>query len=205
LLGLVGLPDQIRPEAHEAVETLRASDKRVAMLTGDSRTVAEWVAARLGITEVYAEVLPDQKVAAVTRLQADGSRVAMVGDGVNDAPALVQADVGLAIGSGTDVAISSADVLLAAGDPRGVPAMIRLSAASYRIMRQNLAWAVGYNAIAIPLAAGAAAGLGVVVGPAVAAALMSISTIIVALNAQTLRFRRTFPRSAPGQEPRTDE
>jgi Cu2+-exporting ATPase len=157
------------------------------MLTGDSREVALSVAARLGITEVFAEVLPGQKSSTVAALQKDGSRVAMVGDGVNDAPALTQADVGIAIGAGTDVAIESAGIVLASSDPRGVARIIVLSRATYRKMQQNLAWATGYNVIAIPLAAGVTSGLGFVVSPALGAVLMSVSTIVVALNAQLLR------------------
>jgi Cu2+-exporting ATPase len=157
------------------------------MLTGDSREVAMSVAGELGITEVFAEVLPGQKSSTVAALQEDGSRVAMVGDGVNDAPALAQADVGIAIGAGTDVAIESAGIVLASSDPRGVARIIVLSRATYRKMQQNLAWATGYNVIAIPLAAGVTSGLGFVVSPALGAVLMSVSTIVVALNAQLLR------------------
>jgi Cu2+-exporting ATPase len=157
------------------------------MLTGDARAVADAVAAELGIEEVFAEVLPGDKSGIVSRLQADGSRVAMVGDGVNDAPALARADVGIAIGAGTDVAIESAGVVLASSDPRGVAKVITLSAATYRKMLQNLGWATGYNVIALPLAAGVAIGLGIVVSPAFGAVLMSVSTVVVALNAQLLR------------------
>jgi len=187
VLGLIALADVVRPESREAVRSLRDRGVRVAMLTGDSRAVAEAVAAELGIDEVFAEVLPGDKSGTVERLQSDGSRVAMVGDGVNDAPALAQADVGIAIGAGTDVAIESAGVVLASSDPRGVADVITLSRATYRKMLQNLAWATGYNVIALPLAAGVAIGLGVVVSPAFGAVLMSISTIVVALNAQLLR------------------
>src|SRR5918996_4632541 len=155
------------------------------MITGDARQVA--VGAELGIDEVFAEVLPEDKDKAVVELQARGLRVAMVGDGVNDAPALARADVGLAIGAGTDVAIESAGIVLASDDPRGVVAVRRLSAASYRKMIQNLWWAAGYNVAAIPLAAGVLAWAGLTLPPAVGAILMSGSTIVVALNAQTLR------------------
>jgi Cu2+-exporting ATPase len=160
---------------------------RVAMITGDARQVAESVGARLGIDEVFAEVLPEDKDAAVRSLQDRGSTVAMVGDGVNDAPALARADVGIAIGAGTDVAIESAGVVLASSDPRGVIGVIRLSRASWRKMVQNLAWGAGYNVFAIPLAAGVLAFAGVTLSPAVGAVLMSLSTIVVALNAQLLR------------------
>jgi len=187
VLGLIALADVIRPESLEAVRKLRDRGVRVAMLTGDSREVGEAVAHQLGIDEVYAEVLPGDKSSAVAQLQHDGSRVAMVGDGVNDAPALAQADVGIAIGAGTDVAIESAGIVLASSDPRGVAQVIALSRVTYRKMRQNLAWATGYNVIALPLAAGVASGIGVVVSPAFGAVLMSVSTIVVAVNAQLLR------------------
>lgn len=185
--GAVMLADVIRSESKEAVATLQQMGKRVAMLTGDSEGVAAWVAGQLGITEYFAEVLPENKAATVKQLQADGSRVAMVGDGVNDAPALVQADIGIAIGAGTDVAIESAGIVLASSDPRGVAKVIALSKATYRKMLQNLAWATGYNALAIPLAAGVTATFGFVLSPAIGAVLMTLSTIIVALNAQLLR------------------
>lgn len=185
--GAIMLADVIRQESREAVATLQASGVRVAILTGDSKGVAAWVAKELGVTEYFAEVLPENKAATVKQLQADGSRVAMVGDGVNDAPALTQADIGIAIGAGTDVAIESAGIVLASSDPRGVAKIVNLSRATYRKMLQNLAWATGYNAIAIPLAAGATAGFGFVLSPAIGAVLMSLSTIIVALNAQLLR------------------
>ncbi|WP_426521193.1 heavy metal translocating P-type ATPase [Diaminobutyricibacter sp. McL0618] len=187
VVGLIALADVVRPESVEAVKTLRARGVRVAMLTGDSWDVGNAVARQLGIDEVFAEVLPGDKSGAVAQLQRDGSRVAMVGDGVNDAPALAQADVGIAIGAGTDVAIESAGIVLASSDPRGVAKVIRLSRATYRKMLQNLAWATGYNVIAIPLAAGVTIGLGFVVSPALGAVLMSGSTIVVALNAQLLR------------------
>ncbi|SEI15756.1 MULTISPECIES: heavy metal translocating P-type ATPase [unclassified Leifsonia] len=185
--GMIALADVIRPESREAVRTLRERGVRVAMLTGDSRAVADAVARELGIDEVFAEVLPGDKSGTVARLQSDGSRVAMVGDGVNDAPALAQADVGIAIGAGTDVAIESAGVVLASSDPRGASAVIALSRATYRKMLQNLAWATGYNVVALPLAAGVAIGLGLLVSPAVGAVLMSVSTVVVAVNAQLLR------------------
>jgi Cu2+-exporting ATPase len=187
VLGLVSLSDVIRPESAEAVSALQASGVRVVMLTGDSRGVAQWVGGQLGITELFTDVLPGDKAAVVARLQQGGTRVAMVGDGVNDAPALTQADVGIAIGAGTDVAIESAGIVLASSDPRGVLAALRLSRATYRKMQQNLFWATGYNAVGIPLAAGVAYGAGVLLSPAVGAIFMSVSTIVVALNAQLLR------------------
>src|SRR5262249_36496469 len=157
------------------------------MITGDARSVAEAVATELGVDGVLAEVRPEDKEHEVAKLQAQGATVAMVGDGVNDAPALARADVGIAIGAGTDVAIESAGVVLAASDPRLVVGVIRLSKASYRKMLQNLAWGAGYNALAIPLAAGALSWAGFTLVPAVGAVLMSLSTIVVALNAQLLR------------------
>jgi len=187
ILGLIILADVIRNESKEAIYNLKKDGKRVAMLTGDSRAVAAWVANELDITEYFAEVLPENKAKVVRKLQSDGSRVAMVGDGVNDAPALTQADVGIAIGAGTDVAIESAGIVLAGSDPRGVSKIVKLSKATYKKMIQNLVWATGYNAIAIPLAAGVTAGLGFVLSPAIGAIMMSLSTIIVAVNAQLLR------------------
>jgi Cu2+-exporting ATPase len=187
VVGAVALRDEVRPEAREAVAKLRAMGRRVVMITGDARQVAEAVGSELQVDEVMAEVLPEDKDAKVAELQGRGLSVAMVGDGVNDAPALARADVGLAIGAGTDVAIESAGVVLASSDPRGVVAVIRLSAASYRKMVQNLAWAAGYNVLAIPLAAGVLAWAGITLAPAVGAVLMSASTIVVALNAQLLR------------------
>jgi Cu2+-exporting ATPase len=192
VLGAFALEDEVRPEAREAIAQLRAEGVRtIAMITGDARPVAEAVAADLGfrpgVDEVFAEVLPADKDRTVATLQERGLTVAMVGDGVNDAPALARADVGIAIGAGTDVAIESAGVVLASSDPRGVTGVIRLSKSSYRKMVQNLGWAAGYNVIAIPLAAGVLAWAGVTLSPAVGAVLMSASTIVVALNAQLLR------------------
>jgi Cu2+-exporting ATPase len=187
VVGALSLEDAIRPESREAVQQLHRFGKRVVMLTGDARQVAEAVAAELGVDEVFAEVLPEDKDQAVADLQRRGLQVAMVGDGVNDAPALARADVGIAIGAGTDVAIESAGIVLAANDPRGVVAVIRLSQAAYRKMLENLAWATGYNLVAVPVAAGALAWAGITLAPAVGAILMSASTIVVALNAQLLR------------------
>ncbi|MFC0032783.1 heavy metal translocating P-type ATPase [Micromonospora chaiyaphumensis] len=198
VVGAFALEDEVRPEARAAIAELREQGvKKIVMITGDARPVAEAVAADLGfrpgVDEVFAEVLPADKDKAVTELQSRGLTVAMVGDGVNDAPALARADVGVAIGAGTDVAIESAGVVLASSDPRGVTGVIRLSRASYRKMRQNLAWAAGYNVVAIPLAAGVLAWAGVALSPAVGAVLMSASTIVVALNAQLLRRVRLTP------------
>jgi P-type Cu2+ transporter len=186
-LAVFAVADAVRPESFEAVGRLHANGVEVVMLTGDSRAVADAVAEQLVIDTVYAEVLPDQKAAKIEELQAQGKRVAMVGDGVNDAPALLTADVGIAIGAGTDVAVEAGDVVLVRNDPRDVPRIIALSKASYRKMVQNLWWAAGYNIVAIPLAAGVLAGQGIVLHPAVGAVLMSASTVVVAINAQLLR------------------
>ncbi|MET0966706.1 MAG: heavy metal translocating P-type ATPase [Nakamurella sp.] len=203
ILGAIALADAIRPESRAAVQDLQARGIRVGMITGDARPVADAVAGRLGVDDVFAEVLPADKDTAVAQLQGGGHRVAMVGDGVNDAPALARADVGIAIGAGTDVAIESAGVVLAATDPRLVSSVIRLSAASYRKMQQNLGWAVGYNLISVPLAAGVLAPIGFVLPPAVGAILMSVSTLIVAANAQLLRRLDLVPgRSTPVQQDR---
>jgi len=187
VIGAVALEDEVREVSRAAVDALHAAGVRVVMITGDARPVAEAVAADLGVDEVFAEVLPEDKDAKVAELQARGLTVAMVGDGVNDAPALARADVGIAIGAGTDVAIESAGIVLASDDPRAVVAVRRLSAASYRKMVQNLWWAAGYNLAAIPLAAGLFAPFGIVLPMAVGAVLMSASTVVVALNAQLLR------------------
>ncbi len=187
VVGLIALEDQVRESARAAVDELHGRGVETIMMTGDARNVAEHVAAELGIDRVLAEVLPEHKSGEIQQLQDEGKRVAMVGDGVNDAPALTAANVGIAIGAGTDVAIESADVVLASSDPSSVVGVIRLSLASYRKMIQNLWWAAGYNIIAIPLAAGALAWAGITMPPAVGAVLMSLSTIIVALNAMTLR------------------
>jgi len=181
------VPDAVRPEAAEAVRRLHTAGIEVVMMTGDARAVADAVARELGIDTVLAQVLPEEKAAHIERLQRQGKRVAMVGDGVNDAPALVTADVGVAIGAGTDVAVEAGDVVLVRSDPRDMPRIINLSRASYRKMVQNLWWAAGYNVVAIPLAAGVLAPWGILLSPAVGAVLMSLSTIIVAVNAQLLR------------------
>jgi len=184
IIGAITLADLVRVESKDAVKKLQAQNIRVAMVTGDSYAVAKSVAIQLGIKEFFAEVLPGDKAEKVRELQKDGSKVAMVGDGVNDAPALAQADIGIAIGAGTDVAIESAGIILVKNDPNGVLKIIKLSKAAYGKMRQNLAWAVGYNVLAIPLASGL---FGFALNPAIGALLMSASTIIVALNAQFLR------------------
>jgi P-type Cu2+ transporter len=196
IAGALALEDEIRPESREAVKALHEQGIRVVMITGDAKQVADTVAADLGIDEVFAEVLPEDKDKAVAELQRRGERVAMVGDGVNDAPALARADVGIAIGAGTDVAIESAGVVLAQSDPRAVLGVVELSKAGYRKMLQNLFWAAGYNVVAIPLAAGVLAPAGILLSPAVGAVLMSLSTIIVALNAQLLRHLDLRPSRA---------
>jgi Cu2+-exporting ATPase len=187
VMGALSLEDAVRPESRQAVSELHRLGRRVVMITGDAHQVAEAVATDLGVDEVFAEVLPEDKDTTVADLQRRGLKVAMVGDGVNDAPALARADVGIAIGAGTDVAIESAGIVLVSDDPRGVLGVIGLSRASYRKMLQNLGWATGYNLVAVPLAAGVLAGAGITLAPALGAVLMSASTIVVALNAQLLR------------------
>jgi Cu2+-exporting ATPase len=204
VVGAIGIEDEIRPESSEAVTALHAMGTRVAMITGDSRAVAGSVARRLGIDEVAAEVLPADKANAVREFQKGGRNVAMVGDGVNDAPALATADVGIAIGAGTDVAVESAGIVLVRSDPRDVVAAIDLSRATYRKMVQNLVWATGYNLVAIPVAAGILTPWGIDLPMAVGALAMSLSTVIVALNAQLLRRIRLRPEgsaSAPRLAP----
>ena len=179
--------DVVRPESKQAVDKLHEMGIEVAMLTGDSKAVAKAVSAELGIDQYFAEVLPEHKDQKVAELQAQGKRVAMVGDGVNDAPALTRADVGIAIGSGTDVAVESADIILVQNNPSDVVNIFSLSNASYRKMKENLIWATGYNVIALPLAAGILAPWGILLSPAIGALFMSLSTVIVAINAQTMR------------------
>ena len=190
VIGAIALADVIRPESREALRRLKAMGIKSIMLTGDSTAVARWVAGELGLDEYFAEVLPDQKALKVEAVKRRGFTVAMVGDGVNDAPALVAADVGIAIGAGTDVAIEAADIVLVRSDPRDVAAVVGLARATYRKMVQNLWWATGYNAVAIPLAAGALARAGILLSPALGAVLMSVSTVVVALNAQLLYSER---------------
>ncbi len=187
VLGAIALADVIREESREAIKTLRDMGVKTAMITGDAPQVAKWVAEELGIDEYFAKVLPDQKSEKVKLLQSKGQKVAMVGDGVNDAPALAQADLGIAIGAGTNVAIESAGIILVRNDPRDIAKVIRLSKLTYTKMIQNLFWATGYNVIAIPLAAGVLAFKGILLEPALAALFMSLSTIIVAANAMLLR------------------
>ncbi len=189
-LAAFAVADAVRPEAAEAVRRLHDLGLEVAMLTGDAEAVAGAVARELGIDTVFAQVLPDGKAAKIEELKRAGKRVAMVGDGVNDAPALATADVGIAIGAGTDVAVEAGDVVLVRSDPRDIPRIIALSRASYRKMVQNLWWASGYNIVAIPLAAGVLARAGILLSPAIGAVLMSLSTVIVAVNAQLLRRER---------------
>jgi Cu2+-exporting ATPase len=198
-LGGIAVEDELRPESADAVARLHALGVRVAMITGDSAAVAASVARRVGVDEVRAQVLPADKAAAVASFQRAGARVAMVGDGVNDAPALAQADVGMAIGAGTDVAVESAGIVLVRDDPRDVVGAIRLSRASYRKMVQNLVWAAGYNVVAIPVAAGLLAPWGIDLPMALGAVAMSASTIIVAANAQLLR--RLDLRSSDSEPP----
>ncbi len=198
VIGALALEDRVRDESRAAVRALQERGVKVAMITGDARQVADAVARDLGVDEVFAEVLPQDKDAKVAELQARGLTVAMVGDGVNDSPALARAEVGIAIGGGTDVAIETAGVVLAGNDPRAVLSMIDLSRASYRKMIQNLVWAAGYNVAAVPLAAGVLAFAGVLLSPAAGAVLMSVSTIVVALNAQLLRRLNLDPRRLAG-------
>ena len=187
LLGAIALADIIREESREAVKSLRDFGIKTAMITGDSEDVAKWVAGELGIDEYFAKVLPEQKSEKVRLLQSKGQKVAMVGDGVNDAPALTQADLGIAIGAGTNVAIESAGIILVRDDPRDIAKIIKLSRLTYTKMIQNLFWATGYNIVAIPLAAGVLASKGIFLQPALAAVFMSLSTVIVAVNAMMLR------------------
>ncbi|MBP2380684.1 heavy metal translocating P-type ATPase [Brachybacterium sacelli] len=196
VIGALKLTDEVRPESRETVEALHALGVEVVMITGDAEAVAHSVGEELGIDRVFAEVRPEDKSAKVAQLQQEGSKVAMVGDGVNDAPALAQADVGIAIGAGTDVAIASAGVVLASSDPRSVLSVLELSRAAYRKMKQNLWWAAGYNLLSVPLAAGILAPIGFVLPMSVGAILMSASTVVVALNAQLLRRLDLRPESA---------
>ncbi|WP_104127949.1 heavy metal translocating P-type ATPase [Cryobacterium sp. Y57] len=196
VVGAIGLADEIREESRQAVDALHRRGIEVVMITGDAQAVAQSVAAELGIDRVFAGVHPEDKARKVADLQREGRRVAMVGDGVNDAPALAQADVGIAIGAGTDVAIASAGVILASDDPRSVLSVIELSQASYRKMKQNLWWAAGYNLLSVPLAAGVLAPIGFVLPMEIGALLMSVSTVVVALNAQLLRRLNLRPEAS---------
>ena len=190
LKGAIALADIVRPEAKQAIDALKALNIRCMMLTGDNKATAKWVSDQIGLDEYFAEVLPQDKAAKVKEVQSRGVLVAMTGDGVNDAPALAQADVGIAIGAGSDVAVETADVILVRSNPLDVVAIVQLSHATYRKMIQNLVWATGYNTFAIPLAAGALYAWGVLLTPAIGAALMSASTVIVAINARLLRLKK---------------
>lgn len=196
VIGALGLADEVREESRQAVDALHAIGVQVVMITGDAEAVARTVGEELGIDRVFAGVKPEDKAAKVIELQREGRRVAMVGDGVNDAPALAQADVGIAIGAGTDVAIASAGVILASDDPRSVLSVIELSRASFRKMKQNLWWAAGYNLLSVPLAAGVLAPIGFVLPMSVGALLMSASTVVVAVNAQLLRRLDLTPQAS---------
>ena len=189
LLGAIALADIIRPESKTAVAKLKAMNIRCIMLTGDNKFVAAWVADALGLDEYFAEILPAEKVAKIKEIQSRGYTVAMTGDGINDAPALAQADVGIAIGAGTDVALETADIILVKSNPLDVVAVITLAKATTRKMIQNLLWATGYNTLAIPLAAGVLFNYGVLLSPALGAVLMSLSTVIVAINAKLLKIK----------------
>lgn len=187
VVGALGLADIVREQSKQTIATLKSMGIKTAMITGDSDEVAAYVSKQLGLDQYFAEVKPEDKAAKVKELQKNGQKVAMVGDGINDAPALTQADIGIAIGAGTDVAIKSADIILVKSDPQDVVKVINLSKATYRKMLQNLGWATGYNVFAIPLAAGVLYGAGIVLAPALGAVLMSVSTVVVAFNAQLLR------------------
>ena len=190
VLAAFAVADAIRPESREAVQRLHDEHIDIVMITGDAEPVARAVASELGIDAVLAQVLPEDKARRIEALQAEGKKVAMVGDGVNDAPALTVADVGIAIGAGTQVAVEAGDIVLVRNDPRDVSRIVRLSRATYRKMIQNLWWAAGYNIVALPLAAGVLASRGIILSPAIGAVLMSASTVIVAVNAQLLRRAR---------------
>jgi Cu2+-exporting ATPase len=187
LQGAIALADIIRPESKQAITHLKALGIKTMMLTGDNRQVADYVAKELDLDDYFAEVLPEEKAKKVKEVQSRGLSVAMTGDGINDAPALAQADVGIAIGAGTDVAVETADIVLVRSNPQDVAAVVGLAKATYRKMVQNLVWATGYNAIAIPLAAGALYSFGILLSPAIGAVLMSLSTVIVAINARFLK------------------
>jgi Cu2+-exporting ATPase len=187
LLGFIALADQIREESQQAINTLKERGINVLMATGDNEKVAKAVSQTLGLDGYYAEVLPEDKQKIVKDLQDKGEFVAMTGDGVNDAPALAQANVGIAVGSGTDVAAETADIILVNSNPQDITNLILFGTATYNKMMQNLWWAAGYNIVAVPLAAGVLAGVGIILSPAIGAVLMSLSTVIVALNAQLLK------------------
>ena len=189
LVGAVALADIIRPESKQAISRLQSQGIKCMMLTGDNKLVAKWVAEEIGLDEYFAEVLPHQKSEKIKEVQARGLTVAMTGDGVNDAPALAQSDVGIAVGAGTDVAIETADIILVRSNPMDVAAIIGLSKATYSKMIQNLWWATGYNVIAIPLAAGVLYKMGILLSPAIGAIFMSLSTVILAFYTKTFKFK----------------
>jgi len=186
LKGAIALADIIRPESKKAISMLKDMNIYCMMLTGDNKQVAKWVAEEIGLDEYFAEVLPNEKADKIKEVQSRGLTVAMTGDGVNDAPALAQADIGIAIGAGTDVAVETADIILVRSNPMDAVAIIDLARATYKKMMQNLAWATGYNTFAIPLAAGVLYNHGILLSPAIGAVLMSLSTVIVAINAKFL-------------------
>jgi Cu2+-exporting ATPase len=190
LQGAIALADIIRPESKEAIARLKEMGIKAMMLTGDNKQVADYVAKELGLDDYFAEVLPNEKADKVKEVQGRGMVVAMTGDGVNDAPALAQADVGMAIGAGTDVAVETADIVLVRSNPQDAVDIIALAKATYRKMVQNLVWATGYNAVAIPLAAGVLFTYGVILSPAMGAVLMSLSTVIVSINARLLKVKK---------------
>jgi Cu2+-exporting ATPase len=190
LKGALALADIIRPESKRAISKLKEMGIKCMMLTGDNKQVAKWVSEEIGLDEYFAEVLPDEKSAKIKEVQSRGLTVAMTGDGVNDAPALAQADVGIAIGAGADVAVETADIILVRSNPLDAAAILGLSRATYRKMIQNLLWATGYNVVAIPLAAGVLYPVGILLGPALAAVFMSLSTVIVAINARFLKVEK---------------
>jgi len=187
IVGVIGLSDQIREESHNAIKRLKEAGIKCWMLTGDNEQTAKYVSNEVGLDGYYAEVLPHEKQDKIEELQQQGQFVAMTGDGVNDAPALAKADIGIAIGSGTDVAAETADIILVESDPADVLSLVNFGKATYKKMVQNLFWATGYNAIAIPLAAGVLYNYGIMISPATGAILMSLSTVIVAINARLLK------------------
>ncbi len=187
LAGFISLADQVREESHEAIKTLKSKNIKIVMATGDNEKVAKSVAKTLELDNYHSQVLPEDKQNIIKKLQEEGEFVAMTGDGVNDAPALAQADIGIAVGSGTDVAAETADIILVNSNPKDIASLILFGSATHRKMIQNLLWAAGYNVVAIPLAAGVLISAGILLSPAVGAALMSLSTIIVAINSQMLR------------------
>ena len=190
LIGAISLSDQVREESHDAIKNLKSMDIKCWMLTGDNEKTAKAVSEELGLDGYYAEVLPHEKLEKVKELQSKGEFVAMTGDGINDAPALAQADVGIAIGSGTDVAAETADIILVNSNPKDVTSLIGFGKATYKKMIQNLIWATGYNVFAIPLAAGVLLSLGLLITPAIGAIFMSLSTVIVAINARFLKLKK---------------